>query len=414
MLNRITNSNTGNDATYTSMGGATTAQYFRELADVTVMAKDEEMAAATRLVELRKALWTALLNYPPFIAAICQLLNERLSAEACPPAVVAEVEKTARALRDRVLKVHEEAFAAARSALIEKLVFADVDSVASDAILADLTALEGNRAVATNLKVKPPYRDSAPFFRYVATARRAHNALMLAKNEFVRSNLRLVVAIARRFGRSQIPMQDLIQDGNIGLMKAVDRFDPARGCRFATYAAWWIRYAITRAIVDTDRSVRLPLHMIDACKKVNRARREYEVMYGRAPTEEELSSATGISLERIQRMSWSLIDQPLSLSLPATRDGDSCLADTLVDGTNVAPSDLLDSELLQSQLLEVFQKLSPIEADILRKRVGMDGEPELTLKEIGATYSLSRERIRQLQEQALRKIRTEFSRRQLM
>jgi len=415
MLNRITNSTSGNDGTYTtSMGGATTAQYFRELADVTVMAKDEEMVAATRLVELRKAMWAALLNYPPFISAICALLNERLSAEACPPAIVAEVEKTSRALRDRVLKVHEEAFTAARTALIEKLVFADVDGVASDSILADLTALEGNRGVATNMKVKPPYRDSAPFVRYVAAARAAHNALMLAKNQFVRSNLRLVVAIARRFARSAIPMQDLIQDGNIGLMKAVDRFDPARGCRFATYAAWWIRYAITRAIVDTDRSVRLPLHMIDACKKVNRARREYEVMYGRAPTDEELSSATGISMERIQRMSWSLIDQPLSLSLPATRDGESTLADTLVDVSHVAPSELLDSVVLQDALAEVFQKLSPMEADILRKRVGLDGEPELTLKEIGATYSLSRERIRQLQEQALRKLRSEFSRRQLM
>jgi RNA polymerase primary sigma factor len=230
----------------------------------------------------------------------------------------------------------------------------------------------------------------------------------------VRSNLRLVVAIARRYARAQIPMQDLIQDGNIGLMKAVDRFDPARGCRFATYAAWWIRYSISRAIVDTDRSVRLPLHMIDACKKVGRARREYELMYGRAPTDEELASATGISMERIKRMGWSLIDAPLSLSLPATSDGQATLAETLVDVSQESPSELLDSELLQSALQEVFSKLSPMEADILRKRVGLDGEPELTLKEIGATYSLSRERIRQLQEQALKKLRTEFSRRQLM
>ncbi|WP_434424980.1 sigma-70 family RNA polymerase sigma factor [Nannocystis pusilla] len=413
MLNRITNS--GNDCTFNApIAGATTARYFRELADVTVMGKDEEMAAATRLVELKKAMWAAFLSYPPFVSAICALIAERLSAEAVPPAVLEAVEKTSRALRDRVLKSHEEAFNAARNALIDRLVFANVDSVVADSILADLTGLEGDRGVATNMKVKPPYRDSAPFVRYVAAARKAHNAVMLAKNAFVRSNLRLVVAIARRFARSSIPLQDLIQDGNMGLMKAVDRFDPTRGCRFATYAAWWIRYAITRAIVDTDRSVRLPLHMIDACKKVNRARREYEVMYGRTPTDEELSSATGISMERIQRMSWSLIDQPLSLSLPATRDGESSLADTLVDASQVAPYELMDSALLQDALLEVFEKLSPMEADILRKRVGMDGEPELTLKEIGANYSLSRERIRQLQEQALRKLRSEFERRQLM
>ena len=396
------------------MSGATSSQYFRELADVNVMSKDEELVAGQRLIDLRKAMWAAVLNYPPFIAAICELIGERLSAEAVPAEILASCERTARILRDRVLKAHEEAFTAARTALIEKLVFGDVDGAVADAILADLSGLEGNRGAATNMKVKPPYRDSTPFFRYVAAARRAHNAVMLAKNEFVRSNLRLVVAIARRYGRSQIPMQDLIQEGNIGLMKAVDRFDPARGCRFATYAAWWIRYAISRAIVDTDRSVRLPLHMIDACNKVNRARREYEVMYGRAPTDEELSSATGISLDRIKRMAWSLIDAPLSLSLPASRDGESSLADTLVDVSQESASDLLDSELLQAQLAEVFEKLSPMEADILRKRVGLDGERELTLKEIGANYSLSRERIRQLQEQALRKLRTEFSRRQLM
>jgi RNA polymerase primary sigma factor len=137
-------------------------------------------------------------------------------------------------------------------------------------------------------------------------------------------------------------------------------------------------------------------------------------MYGRTPTDEELASATGISMERIKRMGWSLIDAPLSLSLPATSDGQATLAETLVDVSQESPSELLDSELLQSALQEVFAKLSPMEADILRKRVGLDGEPELTLKEIGATYSLSRERIRQLQEQALKKLRTEFSRRQLM
>ncbi|MFZ6186182.1 hypothetical protein, partial [Nannocystis pusilla] len=134
MLNRITNS--GNDCTFNApIGGATTARYFRELADVTVMGKDEEMAAATRLVELKKAMWAAFLSYPPFVSAICALIGERLSAEAVPPAVLEAVEKTSRALRDRVLKSHEEAFNAARNALIDRLVFADVDSVVADSIL---------------------------------------------------------------------------------------------------------------------------------------------------------------------------------------------------------------------------------------------------------------------------------------
>ncbi|MCY0987243.1 sigma-70 family RNA polymerase sigma factor [Nannocystis sp. ILAH1] len=388
--------------------------YFRDLSEVNVMTKDEETAAALKIGELRKGLWVALLNYPPFVEPICALMRQRLGVDVCPAAAVNALEQTSRTLRDRDLRCHHDAFQASRDELAKAMLAADVDSELADAILADLTSLEGDRKAEISLAVNPPRRGSVPFARYTAEVRKQHAALMAAKNAFVRANLRLVVALARRFHRGNVPLQDLIQEGNLGLMKAVDRFDPARGCRFSTYGSWWIRHAISRSIADKARSVRLPVHMIDACNKVTKARREFEAREGREPTDQELSAVSGVSVERIARMGWSLIETPLSLALPASRDGEASLVDTVADPDNESASDVLDRELLHEKLQEVFAQLSPLEADILRKRVGLDGEEEMTLKEIGAGYSLSRERIRQLQEGALAKLRAEFSRRHLM
>ncbi|MDC0720828.1 sigma-70 family RNA polymerase sigma factor [Nannocystis bainbridge] len=388
--------------------------YFRDLAEVNVMTKDEETTAALKIADLRKGLWVAILNYPPFVGPICALVRQRLDDDTCPVDALDALETTSRTLRDRDLRCHHDAFHAARNDLAVAMLAADVDNELADAILADLDSLEGDRKAAVALAVNPPRRGSLPFARFAADVRKQHAALMAAKNAFVRANLRLVVALARRFHRGTVPLQDLIQEGNLGLIKAVDRFDPARGCRFSTYGSWWIRHAISRSIADKARSVRLPVHMVDACNKVTRARREFEAREGREPTDKELSVVSGVSVERIARMGWSLIETPLSLALPASRDGEASLVDTVADPDHVAPSEVLDRDLMHSQLQEVFAQLSPLEADILRKRVGLDGEDEMTLKEIGAGYSLSRERIRQLQEGALAKLRAEFSRRQLM
>jgi RNA polymerase primary sigma factor len=264
------------------------------------------------------------------------------------------------------------------------------------------------------MKVKLPRKGSLPFMSYVAAARRNQQALWLAKNAFVKANLRLVVTIARRFNHGRLPLQDLIQEGNIGLMKAVDRFDHRKGFRFSTYGSWWIRHAISRSIADKARAVRLPVHMIDAYNKVCRARRDFEALHGRKPTEQELSAATGVSTERLQRMNYSLVENPVSLDQPLSSDSGLTLMDAVEDTQTPEAAELMDNELLMSNLREVFAALSPMEADILRKRMGLGEEQELTLKEIGERYSLSRERIRQLQEQALGKMRDEFKRRALL
>jgi len=390
------------------------APYFRDLAHVGVMTKEEEVAAAIRISELRRQFWRSILSYPPFVDGICDLAGEVLPDETCPRAALETLKRTSRALRDRDLLSHQRAFETAREELAEAMGLADVDSAVSDRIIADLTSVEQGVNQGLSMKVKLPRRGSLPFYQYVTTVRREHHALMTAKNAFVRANLRLVVTIARRYNHGKMPLQDLIQEGNIGLMKAVDRFDHRKGFRFSTYGSWWIRHAISRSIADKARSVRLPVHMIDAYNRVNRARREFEALHGRKATDEELASLTGVSPERIARMRWSLVEAPISLDAPLSDESGLSLLDAVEDTTLVAPSEQMDASLMLSQLEEVFNKLSPIEADILRKRMGLGEEQELTLKEIGDRYSLSRERIRQLQEQALAKLRGEFRRRNLL
>jgi RNA polymerase primary sigma factor len=224
----------------------------------------------------------------------------------------------------------------------------------------------------------------------------------------------LVVSIARRFNHGRMPLQDLIQEGNIGLMKAVDRFDYRKGFRFSTYGSWWIRHAISRAIADKGRQVRLPVHMIDAYHKVNKARRELEAKFGREPTREELAEFTGLALAKIEKMGTMLVDQPISIDKPVSDEDGRRVGDFLEDENAETPGEELEADALNEQVKRLVSLLRPIEADIIRKRFGLTDDEELTLKEIGGQYSLSRERIRQLQEQALGKIRRELKRLELM
>jgi len=389
------------------------APYFRDLSAVDVMTRDEELAAAVRLANLRQTYWRSILCYPPFIDGICELAGELLPADTCPTDALDAMRRASRALRDRDLLVHQKAYEAARERLTLALAEADVDGVVSDRVLADLGSVEAGHNEGLSIKVKLPRRGSLPFLAYVTTARANHHALWSVKDAFVKANLRLVVTIARRFNHGRLPLQDLIQEGNIGLLKAVDRFDHRKGFRFSTYGSWWIRHAISRSIADKARAVRLPVHMIDAYNKVCRARRDFETQHGRKPDEAELVTLTGVSAERLQRMNYSLVESPVSLDQPLSGDTGLTLLDAVEDTQTPEAAAIMDHQLLMSNLREVFADLSPMEADILRKRMGMGDEQELTLKQIGERYSLSRERIRQLQEQALGKLRDEFKRRDL-
>ena len=212
-----------------------------------LMSREDELVAANNILALRERLWRTLLGYLPVVEPACELACELLPAEDLPKAAVDAVLKAARALKLRELQGHQRALDAACDVLAAAMATADLDGVVSDRVLADLHSLEGGQPLGLSMKIKLPRKGSLRFTSHVVAVQSCHQALWTAKDRFVRANLRLVVSIARRFNHGRLPLHDLIQEGNIGLMKAVDRFDPRRGFRFSTYGSWWIRHAISRA-----------------------------------------------------------------------------------------------------------------------------------------------------------------------
>jgi len=225
-----------------------------------------------------------------------------------------------------------------------------------------------------------------------------------AREHMIKANLRLVVKIARDYDGLGLPLLDLISEGNIGLMKAVERFDPKKGGKLSTYGSWWIKQSIKRALANQSKTIRLPVHLVDKISKMRRTAMKLQELFGREPTDEELAAEIGTTASRVSQMRIAAI-RPASLDAPIGDDDSNNFSDMVEDERAINPYEELEEKTVTSMLQEMVKHLDDREATILRFRFGLDGGPEKTLEEVGEKFGVTRERVRQIQNLALRKLR---------
>ncbi len=388
--------------------------YLREIDTLSLLSAEGEVAIATRILDARVHYWTALLSHIPFTPAMLGVVQRELQArkKKVTRAWLTRLDAAALAVRTHPTVATKTSFEQALAKLAHGLADIDTQSDIADMLFADIDGMSRGASPGLLIDVRLPRNGAAGFTSYLRGVRKARMSLHAARAELARANLRLVIAMAQRYlksGRMSLP--DLIQEGNIGLMTAVDRFDPRRGYRFSTYAAWWIRHAISRALSDRGRVVRLPVHVIEFQAQLAKVRKAFVHEHQREPNLAELAEAAGVPLERIERFGYALFEQ----ATPRVRHDDNDTGAAL--GMEAMPADApeletaFDSLAIDSALHEALEQLRPMEADVLRMRFGFTGQDAMSLREIGTVYSLSRERIRQIQERALTKLRAELAER---
>lgn len=345
------------------------------------MSAQQERDGLERIATERMTMWRALLSWPAAIPFVLDRLEQRAKDKDLPGDELA-------ALRD----AGEDDDA--RTAFLEA--FGPSDCGHGDAIAREIA------------DVVPTFKDAGDRAKrrdYLRRVRRAHRGYERARNRFVRRNLRLVLMVARRFSDNRLPLADRIQDGNLGLLKAVDRFDVRRQTRFSTYAVWWIRHYITRALVNRGRAIRIPANLHRIYMKARSERPKLVAELGRAPTDAELARALEIDEDKLLDASEAMELRAVGLDSPASSEGTRTVAEMLESPGDAELDERLAEERNLAAANRALDDLEPMARDILVHRFGLEGTCPTTLRELGERYDLSRERIRQLQNKALGKLR---------
>ncbi|MBA2543811.1 MAG: sigma-70 family RNA polymerase sigma factor [Deltaproteobacteria bacterium] len=385
------------------------AAYFRQLAEHELLTPEDERELSQGIEDTEILTWERVLSRPEIVVHVLSLIEPNLENPLKFPKLLTAIETmTSKKLRKEPKLVKKLASISKESAV--QMRGQDLDRVHIDAVIRELARAREDALAGTPTWWPEAAANDAGAF--LDTVRQAHRDAMNLRDEFVRANLRLVVTMARRYDRGGMPLADLIQEGNLGLMHAVSRFDYRRGLRFSTYACWWIRHAIGRALADKARAVRIPVHMLEAQQQLEKVRQALVGELGRPPTPQELAKAARVPLAKLNQMHRYIMGQPMSLDRPVHDDDDRTFGDTMADPDTEesSPEDNLTTETLTGQIKKLIHHLSPIEADVLTKRFGLGDDEERTFREIGDQYHLSRERIRQIQNSALDKLKRALER----
>jgi RNA polymerase primary sigma factor len=361
-------------------------RYYRAMSAHELLSAEDEAALARDIEDREADAWIELLAFAP--------AAERLLAG---PLARIDVGLVARGALEAAL-ARRVSVRPSASAFARELVGWDRQRRLRLAVLGEL------RRPGGRLGLDPAVAGAAAFW---ARVERAEARATTAREHFITANLRLVVVIARRFRGRGLGLSDLVQEGNLGLMRALDRFDHRRGFRFSTFASWWIMASVRRAVLDKGRTVRIPVHLVDEQRRIGQLRRELEGRFGRPPTPAELADAADISVARLSEVEGTILLHPMSLDKPTGDDDDGSIHDVLVDpaAADSPVPELLHQESVRRELVRLVESLSPVEADVIRRRYGFGDADEQTLQEIGADYARSRERIRQIENRALAKLR---------
>jgi len=368
-----------------------------------LLTREEEADSARLLLQLEVAEWVAVFSCPPLVPWIVHHL--RIARGASMPngwrRLLRLVRRTSRR-RGRTGRHDRAALADAAAALGSRLRDVDPDRRLLDAAITLALSLSDSSDCPRDLRCLVR---SARYGSYAQSVIEARRATARQREKFVLANLRLVVRVARCYACRQMPLLDVIQEGNIGLLRAVQRFDVRHGCRFSTYATWWIRHAIRRGLAERARMVRLPVCVLEHRSRAEHVHSSFATHRGREPTEEELIDETGLGRAALRAAHAASLDQTLSLDRPVADDDGRRHVDQLVDENAPDPLEEVEHDRWRNEVDRLLAGLPEVEATVLRLRHGLDGAAELTLQEVGDRFGRSRERIRQIEEQAYQRLR---------